>query len=44
VPEQVARAAAAHPQLEVRSAASLGEQPEVVEAMAAACHRLLGEA
>jgi sirohydrochlorin cobaltochelatase len=42
VPELVRRAAASQPQLEVRCAATLGEQPEVVEAMAAACVRLLG--
>ena len=41
VPELVARAAASQPQLDVRCAATLGEQPEVVEAMAAACLRLL---
>jgi len=41
VPALVARAAARHPELEVRCASTLGEQPEVVEAMALACLRLL---
>ena len=41
VPQIVARAAAQVDRLEVRCAGALGEEPEVLEGMAAACLRML---
>jgi sirohydrochlorin cobaltochelatase len=40
VPEAIAAVAAALPELEVRCSGALGEEPEVLEAMASACLRL----
>lgn len=41
VPEAVAAAAATVPHLSVRASGALGEEPEVMEAMARACLRLV---
>jgi sirohydrochlorin cobaltochelatase len=43
VPQVVAAAAAAFPELKIRCSAALGEEPEVMEGMTRACHRLLHE-